>query len=125
MPRVLDIMLIVGLSMSCAIVGPTPAAAAAVHDGNWTVLIVTEKGTCDRAYRYDLKVVNGHVRYQGESSVKFTGTVAPNGAVKVSIRLGEQGANGTGRLSKNTGVGIWRGVGPSAECAGRWQAERR
>ena len=37
---------------------PVPAASAPMSsvkpsfDGNWSVLIVTEKGTCDRAYRY-------------------------------------------------------------------------
>ena len=28
-----------------------PIASAKSFDGGWSVLIVTEKGTCDRAYR--------------------------------------------------------------------------
>ena len=46
-----------------------------------------------------MKVANGQVSYQGDAAVNLAGTVAPNGAVKVSIRLGDKGANGTGRLS--------------------------
>jgi hypothetical protein len=113
------------LSLGFALAGPAPEAMAAAHDGNWTVLVITEKGTCDKAYRYSVGVANGQVRYQGDTAVNFNGTVAPNGAVKVNIRLGEQGANGTGRLSATSGAGTWRGVGSAGECTGRWEAERR
>ncbi len=114
---------VVALMLGFVVTAPT--ARAATHDGNWSVLIITEKGTCDQAYRYSVGVANGKVRYQGDASVNFNGTIDPNGAVKVTIRLGEQGANGTGRLSKDSGQGTWRGVGSSGECAGRWEAERR
>ena len=107
------------------LVAAPPAAFAATHDGNWSVLVITEKGTCDKAYRYSVGVTNGQVRYQGESAVNFNGTVSSNGAVKVNIRLGEQGANGTGRLTATSGAGTWRGVGGAGECSGRWEAERR
>ena len=30
-----------------------------------------------------------------------------------------------GRLTGDSGTGTWRGIGKSAECAGRWEAERR
>ena len=106
--------------------GPMPAALAAAHDGNWTVLVTTEKGTCDRGYRYNVTVANGLVRYQGEASVSLNGTVAPNGAVKVNISSSGQGAaTGTGRLSANAGAGTWSGKGSAGECSGRWDAERR
>ena len=41
----------------------------------------------------------------------MNGTVSPNGAVKVSIRLGDKGAEGIGHLSGQTGAGAWRGAG--------------
>ncbi len=107
------------------VAGPAPSARAAGLDGNWSVVVVTEKGTCDRAYRYEVAVADGQVRYQGDTSVNFNGTVEPNGAVKVVIRLGDKGANGVGRLSKDSGQGTWLGVGNAGECAGRWEAERR
>ena len=113
------------LAFGFALAGPAATAGAASHDGNWSVLIITEKGTCDKAFRYNVGVANGEVRYQGDAAVNFNGTVAANGAVKVNIRLGEQGASGTGRLAKDSGTGTWRGVGGAGECAGRWEAERR
>ena len=101
------------------------SAAAAVHDGNWSVLIITQKGDCDRAYRYGVKVANGHVSYTGDAQVDMNGTVDANGAVTVMIRLGEKGANGTGRLSGTTGSGTWHGAAANDTCAGSWEAERR
>ncbi len=44
-------------------------------------------------------------------------------ATKVSIKVGDKGANGTGHLSGRTGAGVWRGVGANGSCAGRWEAE--
>ncbi len=103
----------------------SPALAAAPHDGNWSVLIVTEKGDCDRAYRYPLAVADGQVRYTGESGANVSGTVSAAGAVKVAIRLGDKGANGSGRLSGTSGAGTWQGAGGGANCSGRWEAEKR
>ena len=108
-----------------ASMGAPSEASATEADGNWSVLVVTEKGECDTAYRYAVKVANGRVSYQGDASVDMAGTVAPNGAVKVSIRLGDKGANGTGRLSGQAGAGTWHGAGSNTTCAGRWEAERR
>jgi hypothetical protein len=47
---------------------PAPIAAQANFDGTWSVLIVTEEGTCDRAYRYPVRISNGSVGYAGEAS---------------------------------------------------------
>jgi len=113
------------LLLGSATVGGPPAAYAAAQDGTWSVLIITEKGDCDRAYRYAVKIEHGQVSYQGEAAIDMAGTVAPNGAIKVSIRLGNKGADGSGHLSGQTGAGTWRSVGSNAGCAGRWEAERR
>ncbi len=102
----------------------SPAYAAA-HDGRWSVLVITESGTCDPAYRYEVAVGGGKVTYAGPENVDFSGTVAANGAVRVNIRLGEQGAQGAGKLSGSTGQGTWRGTGKNGTCSGRWEAERR
>ena len=112
------------LILGLAFVVQTPAHAA-THDGDWSALIITEKGTCDQAYRYNVAVTDGRVRYRGDAKVDFRGSVEPNGAVKVNIRLGDQGANGTGRLSATSGTGTWHGEGKGSDCAGRWEAERR
>jgi hypothetical protein len=108
-----------------AAAGAKSPALAATHDGNWSVLIITEKGDCDRAYRYPLAVAGGQVRYAGEAGANVSGTVAAGGAVKVSIRMGDKGASGIGHLSGTAGAGTWRGSGGGASCAGRWEAEKR
>ena len=100
-----------------------PVANAAVHDGIWSVLIITEKGDCDRGYRYEVNVVNGHISSNVNSAINLAGTVTPDGVTKVSIKAGENAASGTGRLSARSGAGVWHGVGATGSCAGRWEAE--
>jgi hypothetical protein len=100
-----------------------PAYAAASYDGQWSVLIVTQKGTCDRAYRYPVKISNGTVGYAGEASFNVSGKVGDNGAVTVMVSRGDKAAKGTGRMSATDGSGIW--TASSGECSGTWTAERR
>ncbi len=120
--RQLSLIAVVSLGFASAV---SPARAA-VHDGNWSVLVTTEKGNCDRGFRYSVKVENGLVRYQGAAAVGLNGTVTANGAVKVDISSSGQGvATGTGRLSATAGAGTWRGAGNGSVCSGSWEAERR
>ena len=100
-----------------------PAVAKSNFDGHWSVLIVTQKGTCDRAYRYPVKINNGSVGYAGEASFNVTGKVGDNGAVTVTVSHGDKRATGTGHMSANDGAGIWTAA--SGECSGTWTAERR
>jgi hypothetical protein len=105
-----------------AIVGAaTPAGSAPSYDGVWSVVIVTEKGTCDRAYRYPIRIHNGSVLAEGSSPATITGRVAGNGAVAGTVSAGNKSATGSGRLSGTVGTGSWRG----GECSGTWEAERR
>src|SRR5436309_9512035 len=104
---------------------PEPAAARTNYDGNWSVLIVTNSGPCDRAYRYGLSIREGRVFYQGSASVNVDGRVAPNGRVQVRVWAGSQSANGSGRLSGDYGSGTWRGAGSASSCEGPWIAGRR
>jgi hypothetical protein len=125
MPRIVRGPLSTALLVGIGLLGGIPVAVAADHDGNWSVLVITESGTCDRGYRYNVKVNGGRLTYQGDASVEVAGSVAANGAVKVSIRLGQRGANGVGRLAGSSGSGTWRGDSSAGACAGRWEAERR
>jgi hypothetical protein len=102
---------------------PAPIAAKPNFDGAWSVLIVTERGTCDRAYRYPVRISNGSVGYAGEASFNVTGRVGANGAVTVTVSRGTQSASGSGMLSSSDGSGYWRTA--SGECSGTWTAERR
>ena len=98
-----------------------PATAKANFDGQWSVVIVTDKGTCDRAYRYPVRISNGEVLNDGPSLVSVSGKVGGNGAVKVLVSAGDKSATGVGKLSAKMGGGSWSG----GECSGRWEAERR
>jgi len=99
----------------------SPATSAPAHDGLWSVVIVTEQGSCDRAYRYPVRISRGTVLNAGDSPVAITGRVGDNGALTVTVSHGNQRATGSGRLSGANGAGTWRG----GDCSGTWQAERR
>ena len=111
--------------LAAALLTPGPAAARTPYDGNWSVLIVTNSGPCDRAYRYGLSIRDGSVFYEGSAAVNVAGRVGRNGMVNVRVWVGQQGASGVGRLSRNAGGGEWRGTGSMGSCAGVWSAERR
>ena len=99
--------------------------ATSAFDGLWSVLIITEKGTCDRGYRYAVRIKGGRVGHADPlgSSFKISGSVAGGGAARVSVARANQSASGTGRLSRDSGSGRW--VSSKGECSGIWQAERR
>ena len=68
------------LTASAFPASPAPMSATKQSfDGAWSVLIVTEKGTCDRAYRYPVRISNGSVGYAGEASFNVSGSVGANG----------------------------------------------
>jgi hypothetical protein len=99
-------------------------SARTVYDGHWSVLIITDRGICDRAYRYGIDIRNGAMHYDGDV-VDIRGRVAGNGATRVVVSRGNQSASGQGRLGRNFGQGVWRGAGTGEICSGRWEAERR
>jgi hypothetical protein len=90
-------------------------------DGLWSVSIVTEKGTCDRGYRYPIRITNGVLANAGDASFTITGKVTQAGAINVMVSHGSSSASGSGRLAGNIGEGSWSG----GECSGTWSAERR
>jgi hypothetical protein len=111
-------------------VRPVPAApsapVAAAYDGDWSVLISTQNGGCDRAYRYGVRIAGGNVVYDGGGPVDLQGHVFSNGSVRVSVSGAGQHAEGTGRLTRTGGGnGTWEGQGSLGSCSGVWQAERR
>ena len=112
------------LAFVCVAAMPDMASAQRLYDGQWSVLIVTENGTCDRAYRYGVSIRTGGVYYDG-GVVNFTGRVQANGNVTVRVTSGSAFANGTGRLNRREGQGRWSGQSSGSRCSGYWTAERR
>ena len=111
-----------GIAAAIALAGAAHAAAS--HDGNWKVTIITQSGNCDPAYSYPVKISGGVVSYAGDGSFEISGKVAEAGTVNVSISRGEQRASGSGKLSGDSGSGQWSGKSSSANCSGRWEASK-
>jgi hypothetical protein len=101
--------------------GAAPVAAKSSYDGSWSVVIVTEKGECDRAYRYPINISGGKLINAGSAMFDISGKVTGNGAINVRVSYGERSATGAGRINSRYGTGSWRG----GTCAGTWTAERR
>jgi hypothetical protein len=106
------------------LLGAPSATARTPFDGAWSVLIVTDHGTCDRAYRYALRIADGRVSYD-DPSFSVSGGVDGAGRVRVGVSAGGQSATGYGRLSGDSGQGSWSGRSSTSQCSGHWQAERR
>jgi hypothetical protein len=99
----------------------TTSYAGPSYDGLWSVLVVTEKGDCDRGYRYPIRIENGKLANAGDNAFTISGAVAPTGAITVTVSAGSKSATGLGRLDANEGGGHWTG----GTCSGSWTAERR
>ena len=99
----------------------TSSNAKSVYDGTWSVSIVTEKGECDRGYRYPVAIANGVLQNAGAADFDISGKVGANGTISVRVAHGDKSAMGTGRLTAAFGSGSWQG----GACAGTWTAERR
>jgi hypothetical protein len=125
MTRFPERTLIAGLLAAAVVLAVGGAARARTGlDGIWSVLIITDSGPCDRAYRFPLRIANGRV-YQaseGVPSFNISGQVQPNGRVVVTVGRGGQRADATGRLLGQRGQGVWSSLNG---CAGRWEADRR
>jgi hypothetical protein len=116
-----------GLGSVLAIGAHAPALGQSrSFDGAWSVLLITESGICDRAYRYPVEVVKGTLHYRagaGGSSFNFAGRIDRHGIVNVRISSGRNWVNAKGRLATRYGPGSWNS--PSLNCSGRWRADRR
>ncbi len=102
-------------------VSATAGAATPRYDGLWSVSIITEKGDCDRGYRYPIRISNGVLANAGATGFTIIGRVAPTGAITVTVSNGNSSATGSGRLAGSSGAGSWHG----GSCSGTWSAERR
>lgn len=103
-----------------------PVVAQAPHDGSWAIEIVTERGDCDRLYRYYVVVDGQAVRLRsmmGETSEASMGLVRPDGRVNATLGEANDPVNVTGRLAGASGTGVWSA--PARQCTGRWNAQKR
>src|ERR1700740_2843690 len=92
-----------------AVLAATATAGAPRFDGLWSVSIVTEKGDCDRGYRYPIRISHGTLVNGGSDPFTISGRVAPSGAITVTVSHGDKSATGSGRLAGDGGEGQWSG----------------
>ena len=104
----MKVMRAIAAAAALGLIGLSAGAEAQQQfNGRWSVLILTERGECDRAYRYPIAIENGRVRYAGEAGFNITGQVGANGAIQGNIAQGDTRANVRGRLSGGAGSGTW------------------
>jgi acyl dehydratase len=110
-------------AIASGLVGLTSVAEArSFYDGSWDLRFVTQRGTCDPSYDFTVNINDGIVTHP--NLVRFKGYVAPSGAVRASVTVQDKYASGSGKLSNNTGRGIWRGFSGTTRCSGYWTAQR-
>jgi hypothetical protein len=116
---------LLGVATVALAAAAAPAAiAASPYDGYWSVVIVTQRGACEPAYRSAVSIANGNVS-GGDGFASVYGRVSQGGQVSVVVTSGVQAARGSGRLGRSTGSGAWAGQGSVGRCSGRWSAQRR
>ena len=111
-------------TLACPELTTSNAHANASFDGAWSVQITMDHGNCDAINRLAVDIRDGTMQYAGDSAVSIRGQVVGDGQVRVRLTHGDHRANGSGRLSANSGTGTWHGTGVASSCAGRWSAER-
>jgi hypothetical protein len=99
----------------------TNSFAEPAYDGLWSVLVMTQKGDCDPAYRYPIRISNGQLVNAGGNAFTISGAVGLTGSITVTVSAAGKSASGSGRLAGAEGGGSWTG----GSCSGSWTAERR
>jgi len=106
---------------ACLIVA-TAAEARTSYDGPWNLVFVTQRGSCDATYNFSVNVTDGIVTHP--NLVRFTGHVAKSGVVHASVTVVDKYASGSGKLTGDTGRGVWNGRAAGERCSGYWTAQR-
>ena len=97
---------IAGTILANATVTSTASLALPRYDGLWSVSIVTEKGDCDRGYRYPVRISSGTLANGGDSVFTISGRVGGSGAITVTLSAGGRSATGSGRARRQYGRGL-------------------
>jgi len=92
-------------------------------DGRWSVEVITEKGDCDKAYRWSVGIRGDRIADVGDQVAHASGSVDRSGRVRARFTHGADILTASGSLSGKWGQGVWNA--PSRACSGRWVAERR
>ena len=118
--RKLAVFVVLGTTSLCW----SGAQARSPYDGSWNVAVYGQAGACQGGfYQLSVQIVNGNILYVG-GDASVSGRVSSSGAVAVGISTADSRAVGSGRLSRNSGSGTYRGQSSSGACAGTWTGQR-
>lgn len=118
---------VLGLAMTLIFGTGVCTGAPSPLDGRWSVVVFALAGSCDGAYRFPLRIVNGAILYdltEGSGVVDISGKVEAGGRIEVTVQHGNQQAVAAGRLTPTGGTGTWVGAEGNEKCSGRWEAKR-
>lgn len=112
---------LLALMLSTGLAG---AASASELDGPWSVVIVTQEGDCDPAYRAELTIEGTRVIYAGGPAAPagVVGTASKNGKISIAFKNDQGSLSASGSMKGQNGSGTWRA---SNGCSGRWKADKR
>ncbi|AWN38450.1 hypothetical protein [Methylobacterium radiodurans] len=105
---------------------PAQAIAAPLEnrfDGTWSVVAMTETGSCRGPYHYPIVIRGGTVDEASGNAADASGRAGSDGRIAGTIRQGPATIAVSGRLRGSAGKGRWILDG-LASCAGRWTARR-
>jgi hypothetical protein len=114
----------IAMGAACVLAFADLAQARSAFDGSWSVTVSGQSGSCaGGTYNYALQIANGNVYYSG-GDARVSGHVSPKGAVYVHVSSSNGSGVGSGRLSRSSGGGYFRGVTQNGPCAGTWSGQR-
>jgi hypothetical protein len=114
----------IAMGAACVLAFADLAQARSAFDGNWSVTVSGQSGSCaGGTYNYALQIANGNVYYYG-GDARVSGHVSPKGAVYVHVSSSNGSGVGSGRLSRSSGGGYFRGSTQNGPCAGTWSGQR-
>ena len=102
----------------CLVALTSAAQARSGYDGSWGVIFYTQRGACEPTYNFSVNITNGVLTEP--NLVRFRGYVARSGAVRASVTVHDKYASGSGRLTEDSGRGIWNGRAAGERCSGYW-----
>jgi hypothetical protein len=110
-------------AMFASALAPAVAAPrAANYDGNYSVEVITDVGSCDKSYRWAVQVEDGKVHSAANMLMEASGRIDRTGLVQLAFHRDTQVAHVAGYMKGSTGSGTWSS--PTMRCGGRWRAER-
>lgn len=109
------------LLLAFGLAGSTAASASAHFDGQWSVELITQKGSCEPTYSWSVAVTDGRIADSG-MFMQTAGSIDPRGRVHLQVTHGADVLAAAGAVSGQVGRGTW--LSPTMQCSGAWRAVR-